>query len=927
MNSVLLDEKLTQALAEVAGKISPGKTTAHLTAISEGSKILIGQAQAELKDLLVEVGDELGLAKKGLRLSMGRKVVHGSLCKPHVWGAFVPEQIKAASHTTPQLYFFRNNRSLSWGISPSDRAVESEPFMQVYRSAFKGQEKLVERLFSLGLRGRDGHHESSGKEISKVDTFFSSRAHILDRSFSTSSSLPEFAALKKQLIEDFKQLLPLYVQLVDACRNAGVLDNTRAANFKRDWVGEWEAHWNGADSVAQDKVPEYLAEEIPQWKSMSHLWEIGKREAVYALLVSKRTDPRFQDRINALLFGALRRTRFTGTWRSAAQAKLPELAAAMQEWIARHPNGCTQEQYMQLIGRLKEISGFELHSMATRFLCDIAPNVYLPISRTFTVEALKKVAALLGLKIPNVGLNDYGSICEVAKKIAANFPNLPSDEKLYVLDHFLYWYTQVFSAAGSLDGSAWSEEDGDVESESHRFWKISCGRAGKYAGEHRGASLVSIGWSEVGDLSQFQSKEELRSEYDKLGDRGYDAGYATDQAWMIAKEMQPGDYVFGYGSGSILLVGRVSGPYEYRDVGQWATDQELVNPEHRNVRHVSWLNVDPIETSILSQQLKKKLERNQTILPLTAAEGEEVLAAFSGEDRAGVVVDDGREHLKTSLAEVAKRTGKSPEFLRKLESRLLKKQQVILFGPPGTSKTHFAKAFADYFLQGAGEYQHVQFHPSYSYEDFVEGYRPSEGKATSPFEKRSGVFKDFCTKARARQNERFFFVIDEINRGNLPQIFGELFSLLEYRDDEVTLPYSKSPFSIPSNVYIVGTMNTADRSIALVDFALRRRFEFFDFGPDREALAAYLKANGCRESIGNVLTLFKRLNDRVEQELGKHYLVGHTFFMKPNLDYGEIEEIWQFSIIPLLEEYFFENRDAVKEFDLASMWQSIKQAA
>ena len=287
----------------------------------------------------------------------------------------------------------------------------------------------------------------------------------------------------------------------------------------------------------------------------------------------------------------------------------------------------------------------------------------------------------------------------------------------------------------------------------------------------------------------------------------------------------------------------------------------------------------------------------------------------------------GEDTRTLSLEDLCDQTSKAPEFFETLKRRLEAKRQVVFFGPPGTSKTHAAKLFANWFTNGEGLVKSVQFHPSYCYEDFIEGFRPANDKSGRQFALEPGVFKEFCKQALRNRDQKHVFIIDEINRGNLPQIFGELLYLLEYRDEEATLPYSKSPFSIPDNVYIVATMNSADRSIAMVDYALRRRFEFFDFPPDVNVLKNYLQSSDAKVDGERIISLFEKVNSVVGQELGKHYRIGHTYFMKPNLDENTLKELWQFSVMPLLEEYFFDNSQALELLRFESLWGKKAEAA
>lgn len=255
-----------------------------------------------------------------------------------------------------------------------------------------------------------------------------------------------------------------------------------------------------------------------------------------------------------------------------------------------------------------------------------------------------------------------------------------------------------------------------------------------------------------------------------------------------------------------------------------------------------------------------------------------------------------------------------------LYDMLLDKKQLILYGPPGTGKTYVAQALAKW-LTGLAEppadrLEMVQFHPAYSYEDFIEGIRPEskrtdDGRFMVDYPPRAGVFRRFCKIAQANPDQPHVFIIDEINRGNIPRIFGELMLLLEYRERDVPLPYSGERFQIPPNVYLIGTMNTADRSIALVDFALRRRFHFFHFRADPDLLERWLAQHPI--PVPYLAALYRLLSQEAIKD--PDYAVGVSYFMDPNLTEAKLARIWQYSILPYLIEYHVEQRAKVKNWE------------
>jgi 5-methylcytosine-specific restriction endonuclease McrBC GTP-binding regulatory subunit McrB len=273
--------------------------------------------------------------------------------------------------------------------------------------------------------------------------------------------------------------------------------------------------------------------------------------------------------------------------------------------------------------------------------------------------------------------------------------------------------------------------------------------------------------------------------------------------------------------------------------------------------------------------------------------------------------------MKDRLEEVAEKLFVTPEFVRQIETLLRHKRQVIFYGPPGTGKTFVARELARYWAGSSDNVTIVQMHPSYAYEDFVEGYRPRLIDGRPGFDLHDGPLKRTANRAAAEPG-RQILIIDEINRGNLAKVFGELYFLLEYRNEELSLQYSETPFALPENLWIIGTMNTADRSIALVDGALRRRFHFVEFFPDKPPVQGLLRRWQAKRNPA--LTWVGDLVDKANEMLGqRHVAIGPSHFLREDLDEAWVRLIWDHSILPYIEEQLFGEPGEVGRFALDTL--------
>jgi len=270
------------------------------------------------------------------------------------------------------------------------------------------------------------------------------------------------------------------------------------------------------------------------------------------------------------------------------------------------------------------------------------------------------------------------------------------------------------------------------------------------------------------------------------------------------------------------------------------------------------------------------------------------------------------------LNQCAEETGFQTNQLTQWIRTINRKGQAIIQGPPGTGKTFITEKLAKHLIGGGDGFSDIiQFHPAYTYEDFIEGLRPITKNGQLTYSIVPGRFLEFCKQAEARE-DICVLIIDEINRANLSQVFGELMYLLDDRQDterSITLA-SGTPFKIPTNVRIIGTMNTADRSIALVDNALRRRFAFIPLYPNYEVLRQYHQRDKTGFIVDKLIGILEDVNRAINN---KHYELGISFFLTKTL-VEDIQDIWQMEIEPYLEEYFFDNQEKMDEF----LWDKIK---
>lgn len=334
---------------------------------------------------------------------------------------------------------------------------------------------------------------------------------------------------------------------------------------------------------------------------------------------------------------------------------------------------------------------------------------------------------------------------------------------------------------------------------------------------------------------------------------------------------------------------------------------------------ISWLTFKELDSLSEMEFIKNQ---NGSFFKLTAQEYEVILDLIRQENpepEAANPVKQKDDFAPYNKAQFLSEVFMTENKLDELVQLLRLKKNVILQGAPGVGKTFSAKRIAYYMMgmKDTSRVEMVQFHQNYSYEDFIMGYRPT---ADGGFELRKGVFYNFCKKSEEHPDKDFFFIIDEINRGNLSKIFGELLMLIEksYRGDSIKLAYNGERFSVPKNLHIIGMMNTADRSLAMIDYALRRRFSFHSMIPGfhTEGFKAEMTKHSDPRIIA-VVNAVVALNDKIAKDdsLGNGFCIGHSYFCEQPVDTHWIEHVVRYDICPMLDEYWFdstEKREAEK---------------
>ena len=504
--------------------------------------------------------------------------------------------------------------------------------------------------------------------------------------------------------------------------------------------------------------------------------------------------------------------------------------------------------------------------------------------------------------LPN-GRN-YLFMCEQAKNAL--------NQKEYEYHSFpeLSYYAWKSNQSGKTEETTPTTVDSNIKETN--YWIYSPGDNASMWDEFYKSGIMGIGWDDVTDLKGFSSKEEIKEYMKKVYDPSYSYKNNAHCLWQFANEIKVGDVIFvKKGMHKIIGKGIVTSDYIY----------DTSRSTYKHIRKVEWQNKGEWEHP--GQAVMKTLT-NISAYPDYV---QKLLALFAEDTSEEVSEQKEIKYPLYSKDDFLNEVYMDEDTYNTLTELLEAKYNVILQGAPGVGKTFAAKRLA-YSIMGQKDTSRVamvQFHQSYSYEDFIQGYRPSK----DGFELENGTFYKFCKEAEEDNERPYFFIIDEINRGNLSKILGELMMLIEKdkRGEKIKLLYSNEWFTVPQNVRIIGMMNTADRSLALMDYALRRRFAFFDFAPafSSEGFKNYL-AEKNSPKLEKLIAAVESLNSTIstDESLGDGFRIGHSYFCTDDEVTDEwLKSVVEYEVIPLIKEYWFDEPTKVRDWS-ATLRSAIK---
>lgn len=435
-----------------------------------------------------------------------------------------------------------------------------------------------------------------------------------------------------------------------------------------------------------------------------------------------------------------------------------------------------------------------------------------------------------------------------------------------------------------------------------KIYKIAPGEEAKFWNECLNNGYICIGWDEIGDIRNYADYNEFKFKFAQIY-TNYDKSKMTQKAnelWAFFNLNQGDIIVANQGTSKVVGVGTVNQiGYEY----------DSTREEFKHIVHVNW-----------NKEFKGKDIEPQnywafrSLYNINESLYKEIINEEENNESGGgktINVEPKEKKLEEAFTE------EEEKFFLQMDRNLIRKGNIILYGPPGTGKTFLSNKYLSWKIRNVQNpviSDFCTFHPSFNYEDFIEGYKPVSTKnETVAFKLKPGIFKSLCRKALENRESDYYLIIDEINRGNVEKIFGEMITLIEKdkRGMSLTLSQSQEEFCVPKNVYIIGTMNTTDRSIKMLDAAFRRRFAFIECMPNYELINKQIDKLGL--SPGSILM---KINAKLREIEDREKQIGHSYFMKNGEQIetvDELKEVYMYDIIPLISEYCFNDYAKMSE--------------
>ncbi|MDI3312380.1 MAG: AAA family ATPase, partial [Thermoanaerobacterium sp.] len=554
-------------------------------------------------------------------------------------------------------------------------------------------------------------------------------------------------------------------------------------------------------------------------------------------------------------------------------------------WMSGSEGGIVASGIIQCDPEIRKDNSSDPYFVSDKITTSETPVVDIKLTHKLTDSIIKKADFLADERLKNVSI--------------INFPNA-TNYKLTA--------EQADTLDSIIDGTYIriepKNQDKSITSvSSKRYWIYAPGNNSTKWDEFYSEGIMGIGWDEMGNLKQYPNKEAMKNKMKELYGAEYSYKNSALATWQFANEIQIGD---------IIYVKRGM----YKVIGRGIIESDYIFDDSRNkykhIHKIKWTHKG--EWDHPGQAVIKTL----TDITSYTDYVQKLESLFIDEN--SIDIKEEKEVIYTPYTkdDFLSEVFVNEEQYNTMVNLLKTKKNIILQGAPGVGKTFTAKRLAFSLMEkkDISRVMIVQFHQSYSYEDFIMGFHPSK----EGFELTPGPFYQFCKAAQDDDERDYFFIIDEINRGNLSKIFGELLMLIEKdkRGEKMRLLYSNELFSVPKNVYIIGTMNTADRSLAIMDYALRRRFAFFEIKPafDSDGFKKIiLEANNSK--FNALIEQVKALNDFISEDesLGDGFRIGHSYFCTDEEITNEwMEYVVKYELLPLLNEYWFDDKSKIEQW-------------